>query len=63
MVLSFFFLTELFLVVAHLEAGEEPSKVKVLRLIQIRLATSSLAKVPPNCQDQGHRVLTTNEHE
>ena len=43
--------------------GEEPSGGNVLRLIQIRLATLSLAKISPNCQDQRDRVLTTNGQE
>ncbi len=30
--------------------GEEPGGVKGLRLIRIRLTTSSLAKTPPTCQ-------------
>jgi hypothetical protein len=38
--------------IAGFRTGEEPSGEKVIRLIQIRLTTSSLEKILLDCQDE-----------
>jgi hypothetical protein len=49
---TFFFPAELILWNCGSGRGEEPSGGDVLRLIQIRLATASFAKISPTCQDK-----------
>src|SRR4026208_1531897 len=51
MVLPFLFPAALFLRL-RVRKGEEPSGGKVLRLIQIRLATLRLTKIPKLCQEK-----------
>ena len=51
MVLFSFFPAELILERADPEEAKNPAGENVLRLIRIRLATVSLAKISPTCQD------------
>jgi hypothetical protein len=55
MVVSFFFPAELIRWNCGSGRGEEPSGGKVLRLIQIRLATPSLRKISLGCQEISHQ--------
>src|SRR6266487_711942 len=54
----FFFSAALILAVAGLEEAKNPAG-NVLRPIQIRLATLSMRKISPNCQEPRQGVLTT----
>jgi hypothetical protein len=55
--LSFFFPAELVFWDCGSGRDEEPSGEKVLRLIQIRLATPSFEKIPPVCQTKNSKIV------